>query len=75
MYICHCRAVTDSAIEAAVSSGASTVGEVAERCGAGSRCGGCWPALEAMLAGRPLPVAPYAGINGRPRRALRHHAA
>ena len=73
MYICHCRAVTDATIEAAIASGAGTIDEVARRCGAGSRCGGCWPALEELLAG--LPVTPSAGLNGRSRRATRHHAA
>ncbi|MBW3615927.1 MAG: (2Fe-2S)-binding protein [Actinobacteria bacterium] len=73
MYICHCRAVTDATIEAAITSGASTIDEVARCCGAGSRCGGCWPALQAMLSGQPLPS--YAGINARSRRTPRHHAA
>ena len=57
MYICHCRAVTDRAIRRAIEAGASEPREVARHCGAGSRCGGCWPALEALLAeyglGRP----------------------
>ncbi|MEO7442934.1 MAG: (2Fe-2S)-binding protein [Acidimicrobiales bacterium] len=50
MYICHCRAVTDRTIRAAIGSGAATVSEVARRCGAGARCGGCWPALQELLA-------------------------
>ncbi|HVL92388.1 MAG TPA: (2Fe-2S)-binding protein [Acidimicrobiales bacterium] len=50
MYICHCRAVTDRTIRAAIGSGATTVSEVARRCGAGARCGGCWPALATLLA-------------------------
>ena len=28
---------------------AVTIEELAARCGAGSECGGCWPALEALL--------------------------
>jgi bacterioferritin-associated ferredoxin len=49
MFVCSCRAVTDRTVDAAIASGASSVREVAERCGAGSRCGGCWPALQALL--------------------------
>jgi bacterioferritin-associated ferredoxin len=54
VYVCHCRAVTDHTIEGEVERGASTIEELAARCGAGSECGGCWPALEALLD-RQLP--------------------
>jgi bacterioferritin-associated ferredoxin len=50
MVICSCRAVTDRAILGAIADGASTVEEVADRCAAASRCGGCSPALERLLA-------------------------
>lgn len=50
MVVCHCRAVTDRAICAAIRAGASDVDSLAECCGAGSGCGGCWPALEHLLA-------------------------
>ena len=50
MYVCHCRAVTDRCIKAAVSEGASDPVAVGERCGAGTACGGCLPALRALLA-------------------------
>jgi bacterioferritin-associated ferredoxin len=49
MFVCSCRAVTDRTVDAAIASGADTIRDVAERCGAGSRCGGCWPALQALL--------------------------
>jgi bacterioferritin-associated ferredoxin len=49
VYVCHCRAVTDHVIKDEVSRGASSIDDLAARCGAGSRCGGCWPALEALL--------------------------
>jgi bacterioferritin-associated ferredoxin len=49
MFVCSCRAVTDRTVDAAIASGASTVRDVAERCGAGSRCGGCWPELQRLL--------------------------
>ena len=49
MYVYHCRAVTDDTIEDEVERGASTIDELADRCGAGSECGGCWPELERLL--------------------------
>ena len=50
MYVCLCRAVTDRCVRAAVEDGARDPAEVGGRCGAGTRCGGCLPALQAMLA-------------------------
>jgi bacterioferritin-associated ferredoxin len=47
--VCHCRAVTDREIEGEVAAGARTIEDLAARCGAGSECGGCWPALEELL--------------------------
>ena len=49
VYVCHCQAVTDHTIEAVVEAGATTIDEIALRCGAGSDCGGCWDALEELL--------------------------
>jgi bacterioferritin-associated ferredoxin len=48
--ICHCRRVNDRAISATVEAGARSVGDVAAGCGAGSRCGGCWPSIQELLA-------------------------
>ena len=50
MYICLCRGVNDRTIRAAIAAGARTRDEVILRTSAGSRCGGCWPALEELLA-------------------------
>ena len=47
MYVCGCRAVTDREVHEAVQAGARSAAEVAERCGAGSRCGNC---LDLVLA-------------------------
>jgi len=41
--------VTDRTIRAAIGSGATTVEEIGRRCGAGTRCGGCWPVLDELL--------------------------
>lgn len=49
MIVCSCRAVTDRTVHAAIASGAETIDEVANRCGAGGRCGGCWPELERLI--------------------------
>lgn len=50
MYVCHRRAVTDRAVRAAMVGGASNPAEVSRRCGAGTGCGGCLPALRMLLA-------------------------
>lgn len=68
MYVCHCRAVTDRGVRAAVDGGAHNPAEIARRCGAGTGCGGCLPALRAMLAELDL-------ATDRPRRVLDEHAA
>ena len=49
MIVCHCRAVTDRAIREVVRSGASTCREVARACHAGRMCGGCRPAIAALI--------------------------
>ena len=51
MVVCHCRVVTDRAVCAAISEGARDVRALVECSGAGSECGGCWSALESLLAG------------------------
>ena len=50
MIVCHCRAVNDGRVRAEIESGARCEDDLARRCGAGSRCGGCLPALERLLA-------------------------
>lgn len=49
MIVCSCLAVSDRTVDAVLASGASSVGEVTARCGAGGRCGGCWPSLQRLL--------------------------
>jgi bacterioferritin-associated ferredoxin len=41
MVVCHCEAVNDVTIRSEIERGALTADEVADRCGAGGRCGGC----------------------------------
>jgi bacterioferritin-associated ferredoxin len=47
--VCHCRAVTDRAIREVVRGGAGTCREVARACRAGGICGGCRPAIAALI--------------------------
>jgi bacterioferritin-associated ferredoxin len=50
VYVCHCRAVTDRHICEAIEAGACDSEMVIRRCGAGGACGGCLPAVRALLA-------------------------
>ena len=52
MIVCSCRAVSDRTVEATIASGAHGIADIAARCGAGGRCGGCWPELERLLEAR-----------------------
>ena len=58
MIVCHCQGVNDHKVRRVVDTGAHTVDEIARACGAGARCGGCWPLLmdilEAQSHGREL---------------------
>ena len=58
MYICLCRAVTESEVRSAVAEGAADAEEVVERCGAGTGCGGCRTALRDLLATCGITVEP-----------------
>lgn len=72
MLVCHCRVVTDSDILEAVAAGARDEFDIAEACGAGTGCGGCIPAVTALLAAEGCApgvpgvgaLRPYAGVVG-----------
>jgi bacterioferritin-associated ferredoxin len=49
MIVCHCAAVTDSTIERLIGAGATSVAEIARRCGAGRCCTPCREEIVAML--------------------------
>ena len=49
MLVCHCKAVNDRTVDAAVASGARTVAEVTQRCRAGGGCGSCHRTLQALI--------------------------
>lgn len=57
MLVCHCRAVNDRAVTRAIDSGAGTVDEIGDACGAGTVCGGCHPELQRLLSERARRLA------------------
>ena len=63
MFVCHCRAVTDGAIKACIQGGACSVKDLGERCGAGTRCGGCLSTLSQLLAEAGANVASLSDLS------------
>ncbi len=63
MVVCHCEVVYDRDIDAVLDGGARDEFDIAEACGAGSICGGCVPAISALIGARgcsprcPVPSA------------------
>jgi bacterioferritin-associated ferredoxin len=55
MLVCHCRCVSDRQIRAAICSGAQTVEQVSDLCGAGTGCGGCRELIDEIIAGEAPP--------------------
>jgi bacterioferritin-associated ferredoxin len=49
VYICICFGVAENEIESEIATGASTVDEVGERCGAGTACGSCAEKISLLL--------------------------
>lgn len=49
MYVCSCAAVTEAEIRRCVAAGARTLGEIGERCEAGTCCGSCRERIVALL--------------------------
>jgi bacterioferritin-associated ferredoxin len=47
--VCHCRAVTDRQIDAAVSAGADSTRAVVRATHAGTGCGGCLRSLRTII--------------------------
>ena len=65
MIVCHCRSRSDREIREAVERGARTVEDVGRRCGAGSDCGACRPALEWLIV-ETTPPPPRGGWGAAP---------
>jgi bacterioferritin-associated ferredoxin len=51
MLVCHCHALTDRDIRRAVrTTGACSVAEVGDHCGAATGCGGCFELVDEIVA-------------------------
>jgi len=51
MLVCHCHALTDRDIRCAVrNTGACSVAEVGDHCGAATGCGGCYEVVDEIVA-------------------------
>jgi bacterioferritin-associated ferredoxin len=50
MWVCHCRAVTDSRVRDAIAQGAADENEIGRACGAGTGCGSCHDELRRLCA-------------------------
>jgi bacterioferritin-associated ferredoxin len=60
MVICHCELINDRTIAEVAAGARLTADDVAERCGAGSQCGGCLDSIERLLAAADARRAPAA---------------
>ncbi len=49
MIVCVCKVVSDRAVKAAIASGAGSLTEIAQSCGAGTGCGACRPMIADLL--------------------------
>lgn len=66
MLVCHCKVVSDRDVRTAIACGARDEFDVADACGAGSICGGCVPAVTALLAeANCAPGCPIPGLLQR----------
>jgi bacterioferritin-associated ferredoxin len=52
MYVCVCKAVTDTEVDGAIEAGALSVAEVTRACRAGGDCGACHAMIDRMIEGR-----------------------
>ena len=48
--VCLCHGINERRVRREIEHGATSIEEVAERCGAGSCCHGCHPTIDALLA-------------------------
>lgn len=64
MIVCHCQAVSERAIRAAVRDGARCRRSVARACAAGRSCGGCTLAIDEIVNSEvaQLEAQPHHGL-------------
>lgn len=55
MFACICAAVTEAEVRHSVRSGARSVEEIGDACGAGTGCGSCLNRLDVMLVATTTP--------------------
>ena len=68
MLVCHCMKVCDRTIRECVERGARSVEDVGRACQAGTGCGGCRPAIHALVAGEPADAGVISLGKGRAQR-------
>ena len=57
MIVCLCHGVSERRVRREIEHGATTVDELAARCGAGACCHGCHPILDDLLTEQVATVA------------------
>ena len=64
MLVCHCHALTDRDIRRAVrTTGACSVAEVGDQCGAATGCGGCHDLVAEIVSAEKRRLAIYNGAD------------
>ena len=63
MYICLCKAVTDSQIRQAVCQGACSMRELRQRLGVASQCGKCGHCVQGFLRQTRMGITEDAGLQ------------
>jgi bacterioferritin-associated ferredoxin len=64
MLVCHCHALTDRDIRRAVrTTGACSVAEVGDHCGAATGCGGCHDLVAEIVSAEKRRLAMYNGTD------------
>jgi len=60
MYVCVCRAITDTDIEAAIEGGVSDMAQLEEHFGVGTGCGTCRETAQTLIDQRAQDSQYYA---------------
>jgi NAD(P)H-nitrite reductase large subunit len=64
--VCLCTGTSERKVVKAIDHGARTVDEVGAACRAGTRCGGCRPTIEHLVAQRTDPLVVVAPVAVTP---------
>ena len=64
MLVCHCHALTDRDIRRAVRvTGACSVADVGDHCGAATGCGGCYEVVNEIVVAEKRRLAMFSGAE------------